>query len=66
VKQGKFDFPIVRDKTAGNDVVSLYKVEAFPTNYVLDGNGKVVARFVGFDQAGIEAALKKLGFKLDK
>ncbi|HEY0867769.1 MAG TPA: TlpA disulfide reductase family protein [Fimbriimonas sp.] len=64
VKEGKFNFPIVRNNSAGVDVSKLYKVEAYPTNYLLDADGKIAARFVGYDKAGMDAALRKLGFKL--
>jgi hypothetical protein len=38
-------------------------VQAYPTNYVLDLEGKVVWRGVGFNEAEIRAALEKLGVK---
>jgi hypothetical protein len=42
---------------------ALYGVRAYPTNYVLDGDGKVVWRGVGFNEAGLRDALAKLGLK---
>jgi peroxiredoxin len=63
-KTERLTFPMVRDDTSGHDITKRYGVQAFPTSYVLDGNGKIVATFVGFDEAGMKAALKKLGFKL--
>lgn len=43
------------------NLADLYFVEMFPTNYLIDTTGKVVYRRVGWDEAGIRAALKKLG-----
>jgi hypothetical protein len=64
-KDSKFAFPIVMNKKGGPDVVSLYKVDAFPTNYLVNAkNGKILARFVGFDEEGMKKELRKAGFKL--
>ena len=64
VKEGKFTFPIGMNGSGKNDVPTLYGVQAYPTNYLIDANGKIVASFVGFDEEGMKAALKKMGFKL--
>jgi hypothetical protein len=40
-----------------------FHVSAYPTNYLLDSKGKVVFHSVGFDEAGLRAALQKLGLK---
>jgi thioredoxin-like negative regulator of GroEL len=63
VKEGKFNFPIVMDKK-GADIAKMYGVMAYPTNYIIK-DGKVVARFVGFDEKAMKDALTKLGFKVD-
>lgn len=47
----------------GYGIFKDYGVQAYPTNYLLDGNGKVVFRSVGFDEAGLKSALAKLGLK---
>lgn len=44
-------------------VFDLYGVQAYPTNYLLDGEGRVVFRSVGFNEAGLKAALEKMGVK---
>ena len=64
VKTGKFTFPIGLNGTGKNDVAKVFGVMAYPTNYLLDADGKVVARFVGFDEEAMKAALKKMGFKI--
>ena len=40
-----------------------YGIQAIPTNYVLDPNGKILAAFEGFDENGIRQALAKAGIK---
>jgi hypothetical protein len=62
-KQGGFTFPLAMDMQDGasHGVGRKYGVQACPTNYVLDPTRKVVFRSAGFDEAGIRAALKKLG-----
>lgn len=56
-----FTFTAVMNGEAKGDVVGMYGVSAFPTNYVISPEGKVVARFIGFDEAGIRKALAKIG-----
>jgi hypothetical protein len=46
-----------------HEVFGLYGVQAYPTNYLVDPAGKVVYRSVGFNEAGLRAALEKLGVK---
>lgn len=52
-----------RPGTAGYKTMEQYGVMAYPTNYLVDGSGKIVWRSVGFDEAGLLAALKQLGLK---
>ncbi len=40
-----------------------YGVQAYPTNYIVGADGTVVYRSVGFDEAGLRAALAKLGVR---
>ena len=44
------------------DVAKHYGVMAYPTNYLVGADGKVLWRAVGFDEEGLKAALKKAGF----
>lgn len=46
-----------------DDIFKQYKVEAFPTNYLLDSAGKVVYRATGYDETGLRSALEKLDIK---
>jgi hypothetical protein len=63
VAEGGFTFPIVMGERGENSVFSQYGVQAYPTNYLLDGEGNVVYRSVGFDEAGLKKALEQLGLK---
>ena len=47
----------------GYGIFNDYRVQVYPTNYLLDGNGKIVYRAVGFDEAKMREALAKLGVK---
>lgn len=40
-----------------------YGVQAYPTNYLVGSDGKILFRSVGFDEDGIRAALAKAGVK---
>lgn len=53
----------MKGKGDNYDASLQYRVEAYPTNYVLDSSGKVVFRSVGFDEDGIRKALAKLEVK---
>jgi thiol-disulfide isomerase/thioredoxin len=47
----------------GEKISEQYRIQAIPTNYVLDPSGKILARFMGFDEQGIRAALAKAGVR---
>jgi len=49
--------------STGYKTMEQYGVQAYPTNYLVDGDGKIVWRSVGFDEAGLIEALKKMGLK---
>lgn len=61
VKEGGFTFPIVVG--GRGSVFEHYRVEGYPTNYLLNGQGQVVYRSLGFDEQGLRAALEQIGFK---
>ena len=64
VKENNFTFLIGMKGQGDNyDAALQYRVEAYPTNYLLDSSGKIIFRSVGFDEEGIRAALKKLDVK---
>jgi hypothetical protein len=44
-------------------VVSAYRIETYPSSYLLNSEGKIVFRVVGVDEAGLLRSLKELGFQ---
>ena len=40
-----------------------YKVSGVPCNYLIGNDGKIIAHYEGFDEAGIRATLAKAGIK---
>ena len=53
----------LRAGISGEKTAEKYHVGALPTNYLIGNNGKVLARFEGYDDAGILSALGKAGVK---
>ncbi len=53
----------LRAGIGGEKIAEKYHVGALPTNYLIGNNGKVLARFEGYDDAGILSALGKAGVK---
>ncbi|MBA3725087.1 MAG: TlpA family protein disulfide reductase [Armatimonadetes bacterium] len=51
-------FPTVLAPDAWHDK---YKVSAYPTNYVVGSSGKIIARFVGWDEAAMKKILRSKG-----
>ena len=62
MKEKGYTFLIAMDKEKGGAFES-YGVEACPTNYLVDGKGKVVYRGIGYDEKALRAALRSLGIK---
>lgn len=54
-KEGEFDFPPVRQEDG--EVSKAFGVRAYPTNYVIGPDGKVVWRGVGANLEAIKKAL---------
>jgi peroxiredoxin/outer membrane lipoprotein-sorting protein len=55
----KLNYPVVLAVDSREKILKSYKIEAFPTAYLLDQNGNVIWRKVGFDPDGLETALDK-------
>ena len=64
IREARLTFPIVLGDSEPPGVVGTYKIETYPSTYLLNGEGKVVYRSVGLDEAGLRRALSALG--LDK
>lgn len=62
VAQGKFTFPIVMGGRGEQYTVGkAYGVSAYPTNYLVGPDRKILWRGVGFNEAELREALKKAG-----
>jgi hypothetical protein len=57
----KFTFQPVRQKAS--EISNAYKVEGFPTNYVIGPDGKVAASTEGFDEAKLRKTLERVAPK---
>ena len=60
VRENRLTFPIVM--TDGS-VTGAYRIESFPSTYLLNSEGKIVYRAVGVDEDGLLRSLRELGFK---
>lgn len=65
IKEKSFTFQIGMKEggSAKYNVDEQYGVQAYPTNYLVGADGKILFRSVGFDESGIRAALAKIGIK---
>lgn len=65
----KFTFPIAMgkgDNNAANPIFGVYHVSSYPTSYLIDSDGKIVWRGVGFGpdwKREVPAALARLGLQ---
>jgi predicted transcriptional regulator len=60
-RKEKFPFPAV---LAADSVHEQFGVRAYPTNYVVNGSGRILARFVGYDEGKLKSALRSAGLKV--
>ena len=64
VADNKFTFKIVMGGSGPQYAIgTTYGVKAYPTNYLLDANGKIEWRGVGFNESALRGAIDKLGLK---
>ena len=61
MRQNRLTFPVVLGEKDGPGVMGAYRVETYPSTYLLNSEGKVVYRSVGVDEAGLRQALRELG-----
>jgi peroxiredoxin len=61
MRQNRLSFPVVLGERDGPGVMGAYRVETYPSTYLLNSEGKVVYRSVGVDEAGLRQALRELG-----
>lgn len=62
-KQFELTMPLVLGGGGDKSVSKLYGIKGYPTNYVLDKDGKVVAHIIGGDMGAIREALAGLGIE---
>jgi hypothetical protein len=64
ITENKFTFTIgMKEGAEKYNVDEQFGVMAYPTNYLIGPDGKVLFRCVGFDEPGIRKALEKAGVK---
>lgn len=66
VAENKFSFAVgmAEQKEGGlYDVAEKYGVMAYPTNYLVGADGKILWRGVGFNESEMRQALEKAGLK---
>ena len=65
VETSGWTFPIAlgREVRGSLNIPVAYRVDLFPTNVLIDAEGKVVFRCTGWDEPGLRAALEKLGVR---
>jgi outer membrane lipoprotein-sorting protein/peroxiredoxin len=62
-KESMISFPIGINGQGAHDLLGPYGVVAFPTNYLIGPDGKIVVSQVGYDEDELRAGLRKLGIK---
>jgi len=64
IADNKFNFKVVLGGEGEKYTLGkAYGVQAYPTNYLVGPDGKILWRSVGFDEAGLRAALTAAGVK---
>ena len=64
IADNKFTFQVVMGGTGEKYTLGkAYGVQAYPTNYLVGPDGKVLWRAVGFNEEGMRAALAEVGLK---
>lgn len=63
LRDNRFTFPVVMSERDGPGVAGAYRIETYPSSYLIDSEGKIVYRAVGVDEGGLLRSLKELGFQ---
>ena len=64
MREGGFTFPIAMGGQGENYTLGkTYGVEAYPTNYLVGADGKILWRGVGFNEAAVRQALAAAGVR---
>ena len=63
LRQSAITFPIAIGERDASGVSGSYRIEAYPSTYLLNSEGKIVYRSVGVNEAALLQALKELGLQ---
>jgi peroxiredoxin/outer membrane lipoprotein-sorting protein len=63
LREQAITFPVVLAKDVTPGVIGNYRIETYPSTYLLNSEGKVVYRSVGVDEPGLMSALKDIGLQ---
>ena len=66
VRDNRLAFPIVMGERNAPGVVGAYRVQTYPSTYLLNSEGKIIYRAVGVDEAGLLRSLKEIGLQLQQ
>lgn len=66
MRDGAYSFPSLVSKGTDVDPDQMYKVEAYPTNYLIGPDMKIIDRFTGEDEDRVLDAMEKAGIKLEE
>jgi thiol-disulfide isomerase/thioredoxin/outer membrane lipoprotein-sorting protein len=64
IKDNNLNYLSAMNGKGALNMMDVYGVDAFPTNFILGPDGKIAAVVVGYDEDALKAALKKLGFEV--
>ncbi len=64
-KASGWTFPIAfgLEAMGGINIPNAYRVNLFPTNFLIDAEGNIAYRCINWDEAGLRAALARLGVR---
>jgi thiol-disulfide isomerase/thioredoxin len=60
-----YTLPVVLGGAGPEFIGEAYQIRVYPTNYLLDGDGRILWRGVGFDEAALRQAVTDAGFTLE-
>ena len=63
VRDNRLTFPIVMGERDARGIVDAYRVQTYPSTYLLNSEGKIVYRAVGVDEPGLLRSLKEIGLQ---
>jgi peroxiredoxin len=64
IREKGWSFPIVLGGSKDNYIGNTYRVQAYPSNFLLDHDGKIIWRSEGFEEQELLQALARLGLPI--